>query len=484
MLVFPGARAAHKRSAQTFNRSAGEGQGVLLEVSSKMAVSSQVEVAVTAQAQSTLKLSGSRHIQLRRLEYTDEEEGDFFDRLGEHHRNLHQAYGAGSWSTADYDNEMGVNSAPVEAEIMDEGDVSDMVYDNQDNFEASKSRFRSKSENYKIHLDDINNSQYVGTIAVGTPAQYFNVIFDTGSSNLWITSTECSSEACLAHHRFEHTNSSTFKSIGMDMDVKFGTGSIDGYLAQDTFHLGPIAVHKQTFGEITNEIGQVFLAGKFDGILGLSYPALSAAGYTPVFDNVISQKLMDRNVISFYYDDVDSGVVLGEPSTNLYIPPMVYVEVSKKFYWEVVLKDIKVGDVSMSTIPGFQLCPGANTATCKIVVDTGTSLLTGPSAPIHKIMSTIGKGNECSRNKDMPDIVYVLQDTKGEYSFRIEPKFWFLKNEQSTDCKPGFMPLDVPTPRGPLWILGDVFIRKFFTAFDRDRDAIGFAVARHSTPQN
>ena len=48
-------------------------------------------------------------------------------------------------------------------------------------------------------------------IAVGTPPQYFNVIFDTGSSNLWITSTECSSEACMAHHRFEHTNSSTFK---------------------------------------------------------------------------------------------------------------------------------------------------------------------------------------------------------------------------------------------------------------------------------
>lgn len=45
-------------------------------------------------------------------------------------------------------------------------------------------------------------------------------------------------------------------------------------------------------------------------------------------------------------------------------------------------------------------------------------------------------------------------------------------------CKRAFMPLDVQEPRGPLWVLGDLFIRKYFVIFDRDNKRIGIAERR------
>jgi hypothetical protein len=85
-----------------------------------------------------------------------------------------------------------------------------------------------------------------------------------------------------AHHRFDQTHSSTFKSLDIGMSVRFGSGKIYGSLGTDAVSIGPIAVKHQTFGLIEKEEGSIFMSGKFDGILGLSFPALSAAkGHKP-----------------------------------------------------------------------------------------------------------------------------------------------------------------------------------------------------------
>lgn len=49
------------------------------------------------------------------------------------------------------------------------------------------------------------------------------------------------------------------------------------------------------------------------------------------------------------------------------------------------------------------------------------------------------------------------------------------------ECQPAFMPIDVPPPRGPLFVFGEYFLRKFYTVFDRDESVLGFSIANQSS---
>ncbi len=50
-------------------------------------------------------------------------------------------------------------------------------------------------------------------------------------------------------------------------------------------------------------------------------------------------------------------------------------------------------------------------------------------------------------------------------------------NNNDTNCASAFMPLDIPEPHDDSWILGDLFLTKFYSVFDRDNNKIGFAEA-------
>lgn len=121
----------------------------------------------------------------------------------------------------------------------------------------------------------------------------------------------------------------------------------------------------------------------------------------------------------------------------------------------------------------------------KAIADTGTSLLALPTAQITALVKQLpgtikvpGAQEwevECGKIDQFPTLSFTI----GGKEFELEGSDYVLKITQSgvTECLLGLTGLDVPAPRGPLWILGDVFLRKYYTVFDYGNNQLGFATA-------
>ena len=102
-------------------------------------------------------------------------------------------------------------------------------------------------------LSDFLDAQYYGTIAIGTPPQEFTVVFDTGSSNLWLPGQNCHSIPCYLHPKYNFDSSLTAVSTNKTFSIQYGSGACKGDLIQDNVRLAGLEVKNQTFGATTEE---------------------------------------------------------------------------------------------------------------------------------------------------------------------------------------------------------------------------------------
>uniref|UniRef100_A0A8C3NZP4 pepsin A n=1 Tax=Cyanoderma ruficeps TaxID=181631 RepID=A0A8C3NZP4_9PASS len=314
-------------------------------------------------------------------------------------------------------------------------------------------------------LENYMDDEYFGTISIGTPPQEFTVVFDTGSSNLWVPSVFCSSPACRNHNRFNPAESSTFLSTNDTLFIAYGTGSMTGVLGYDTVNVAGINVRNQIFGLAETEPGDFFYYTPFDGILGLAFPSIASSGATPVFDNMMTENLVDRNLFSVYLSrDGQSGsfVLFGAIDPYYTTRGISWIPLSAETYWQITMESVSMNG-----------SPVACSSGCQAIVDTGTTLLAVPIRAFRTLMRRLGASSSgeisCGAVSNLPDLVFHIHGRE----FPVPARAYVLRSNGY--CSLGLQGMDTPTEDGELWILGDVFIREYYVVFDRANDRVGLS---------
>ncbi|KAF7662897.1 hypothetical protein LDENG_00223300 [Lucifuga dentata] len=328
-----------------------------------------------------------------------------------------------------------------------------------------------------MYINNYADTTYYGAISIGTPPQSFQVLFDTGSANLWVDSVYCNTQACNTHKKFNPQQSSTYSASGQSFYLPYGAGSLSGVFGYDTIDVGGIVITNQEIGLSTNEPGRTFVVAKFDGILGLSYPSISAGGETPVMDNIISQNLLNANMFAFYLSrggQQGSELSFGGVDNSKYQGEITWTPVTSETYWQI-------------GVDGFQINgreTGWCSQGCQSIVDTGTSMLTAPGQLLGYIMQAIGAQQsqygmymvDCNQIYNLPTLSFVISGV----SFPLPPSAYIIQHYQYgyQFCSVGITPTYLPSRDGqPLWIFGDVFLREYYSIYDRTYNRVGFAIA-------
>jgi len=326
---------------------------------------------------------------------------------------------------------------------------------------------------HKVPVSNFLNAQYFSDITIGTPPQEFKVVLDTGSSNLWVPSTECGSIACYLHTKYDSSSSSTFKKNGSAFEIRYGSGELSGFVSQDTLTIGDLKIKDQLFAEATEEPGLAFAFGRFDGILGLGYDTISVNGIVPPFYEMINQGLLDDPVFAFYLGDTADGegeseAIFGGINKDHYTGKLIEIPLRRKAYWEVDFDSISFGDST------------AELEDTGVILDTGTSLIALPSTLAELLNKEMGakKGYngqytvDCDKRDTLPDATFQLAGFK----FSITAYDYILEVQGS--CISSFFGMDIPAPAGPLAILGDSFLRKWYSVYDLGKNSVSLAAAK------
>eukprot|EP00929_Paragymnodinium_shiwhaense_P119235 TRINITY_DN91119_c0_g1_i1.p1 TRINITY_DN91119_c0_g1~~TRINITY_DN91119_c0_g1_i1.p1 ORF type:complete len:623 (-),score=96.37 TRINITY_DN91119_c0_g1_i1:83-1951(-) len=374
-------------------------------------------------------------------------------------------------------------------------------------------------------------SAYYGTLRLGSSAEDYTFVFDTGSGHLIVPSGYCHSETCKSHKRYKRSQSSTAVDILYDgtpvkkneardqMTVSFGTGEVTGVFVDEVVCLNDVASQASLLSLQQNTEGAELPPGcarmrivtatemsadpfkdfEFDGVLGLGLDGLSQ---TSEFNFI---NIFASDAISHGGDNKMFAIFLGQDSHekselalggydedhldgDVHWNPVLDPELG---HWTVRIKSVRMGDTRV------QYCDEG----CKAVMDTGTSLIAVPSDSFSQFYKLLwhrapldgecrGPGPELTFELERGSITIGPEDyARAETCKRPAKATGFQASgtygptRHDMCCRPLLMSMDMPEPIGPkLFIFGEPILRKYYTVYDAERKRVGVGKAAHQEP--
>lgn len=373
--------------------------------------------------------------------------------------------------------------------------------------------------------DGVVRSAYYGTLTVGSPAIDMTVVFDTGSGHVVLPSMYCKSDTCKAHKRYRRGASKTARDIDGEgnswqsgpresVAVSFGTGEIEGVFVEDIICLSDVNEGKEpvnassvygrkecvtlSFIAATELSEDPFKSFHFDGILGLGLSGLSQSRNFN-FMEIIGQSIQGMGgrtphtfgVFLASHEKEESEIALGGWAGKHLYEDLSWSRLHdpESGHWIVPIQRIRLGE---------EVFPFCEDGTCRAAVDTGTSLLSVPTAAFRPIYEALrhapASPGHCLGHGPLLHIElehFTLSLGPKDYSQvrkthrKSIPKPHFFEGKPRSRradlrCLPMLMTLDLEEPLGPkLFILGEPVLRKYYTVYDGNRLRVGIGRAKH-----
>ncbi|KAK7691231.1 hypothetical protein QCA50_006334 [Cerrena zonata] len=308
-----------------------------------------------------------------------------------------------------------------------------------------------------------------GSISVGTPAQTFTVDFDTGSSDLFLPSSSCTTN-CKGHKLYNPSSSSTSVDKGKTFSLQYGDGSsVSGEQYSEAVTIARLSATGQAIGA-ANRYSSGFSLDEYppDGLLGMGYQSISEYNSPPLVQTLIAQGKIDQPIFAFKLASSGSELSIGGLNTKLYTGAFTTVPVTTKGYWQV----------NMDSVSANGKTPVGRVSS---IIDTGTSLIIGDTANVKKFYASISGSKDASKTigagfytvpcKSIPNV----QMSFGGKAFSIAPSLFNLGAavRGSSDCVGAIVGGD-----DGFWIIGDVFLQNVYTFFNLGTNQVGFATLK------
>lgn len=220
---------------------------------------------------------------------------------------------------------------------------------------------------------------YYGEIALGNPGQALQVIFDTGSSDLWVASSTCG-KSCKGLDHYDGSASSTYESTTTPFSIEYADGdSVSGYAAFDALHWAGLNITRQSFAEIVS-MNDFYVCDNEDGLLGMAFQQVSRLQQPPPFQSLIATNAIDVGVFAFHIpsenDDIPGELTLGGVDPWHFIGPLQWVNLvtPPTGFWEIPVNSVTIRGQNVNT----HRTPTA-------IVDTGTSLIITRTSELYNI---------------------------------------------------------------------------------------------------